>query len=446
MLKLFEGKNSARIVLLLTACWLLARNVMTPLSYDDYSYAFMWRTDERFVDSLPDRLIDLTHRITSLSDIIESQYEHYHTWGGRTVAHFFVQLFVLLGKDAFNVANTFIFALLIVLINRLATGKGLSAFRVLYIFFGLWIAIPNWILSTQWLTGSCNYLWTATIQLAFLNFLSRPPDHFRRMLIPLGLMAGWTNEASGAVLILLSAYFIYRSREKNVWQAAGLASMMIGYALLMTAPGNLNRLQLTNPDFRLTLEVLLYHFQNGWVDVVSGEAILFLPIIFLLIKHRSIEPNVIAFSTAALLVPTAMIFSPVFASYSCLASTVFLMIASTAAVERIAIPRSKMISALGVVMLSIGVLSMALSIRADYGLYRQMRAQLATIERHRNDDCVVLPPMVYSEGLIKLLGDRVMNIYNGKRNTSGVGVDQNDFYTRAFASFHGLKAVRLSEP
>ena len=444
MLRNVDGKNSARIVLFLIVAWFFVRNALTPLSYDDYSYAFMWRTDETIVDSMADRLIDLQHRITSLSDIVESQYEHYHSWGGRTVAHCFVQFFVLIGKGAFNVANALTFGLLIVLINRLATGKELSAFRVLWIFFGLWIAIPNWVLSTQWLTGSCNYLWTATLQLLFLYcFISLKEP---KLLLPLGLIAGWTNEASGAVLILLSAYFIYRSREKNLWQAAGLLSMMIGYALLMLAPGNLNRLQLTNPDFRFTLEVLLYHFQNGWLDVMSGEAYLFLPIIFLLIRHRTVEPNVIAFSTAAILVPTAMMFSPVFASYSCLASTVFLLIASTAAVEQISIGRSKIIQAMGLTMIAMGVLSMALSIRADYGLYRQMRAQLETIERHRNDDCVVLPPMIYSEELIKLLGDRVLNIYNGKRNTAGVGVDRNDFYTRAFASYHGLNAIRLSEP
>ena len=72
-----------------------------------------------------------------------------------------------------------------------------------------------------------------------------------------------------------------------------------------------------------------------------------------------------------------------------------------------------------------------------------MRTQLATVERHRTDECVFLPSMRYSEGLIKLLGDRVMNIYNGKRHTAGVGEDSNDFYTRAFAKYYGLNAVRL---
>ena len=524
--------------------WFFVRNVLTPMAYDDYSYAFMWREEMIDDECMADRLVDLDRRVSSLSDVLESQWAHYHTWGGRTVAHFCVQLFVLMGKSAFDAVNALMFGLLIVLIARLASDAPLSSRRVLWIVFGLWLAIPDWILSTQWLTGACNYLWTAVIQLLFLCLMKqlsvrgdgekigRPPSKpaarpspcsvsqtlnevtvesggewatsedgapacprggspsplnrnsmaergdgeeegrplvrgaarpslsstsaeifaplkfFERgkmlLMIPLGLMAGWSNEASGAVAILLSAYFTARSdfSRRNL---IGLFSTMIGYALLMTAPGNFNRLALTHPGFQLTPSLVLEHFNDAWRNVVGGESFLFVPIVWLLLTRRSLDPNIIAFTVAALLVPTAMLFSPQFASYTCLASTVFLLIASTAALDRIELGHSMLIRSIATILISIGVLSMAMSLRADYLLYRQSDAQFDLIERHRRDDCIELPSMLYDETSIELLGGRVMNAYNGRHHTAGLADDPNDYYTRAFAKYHGLNAVRLSD-
>ena len=348
---------------------------------------------------------------------------------------------MLPGKGVFDAANALMFGLLIVLIARLASGAPLSSRRVLWIFFGLWLAIPDWILSTQWLTGACNYLWTAVIQLTFLKCLKSSAP---AILIPLGFAAGWSNEASGAVVILLSAYFTARSKfsRRNL---IGLSSAMIGYGLLMSAPGNFNRLALTHPGFQLTPSLVLEHFNDAWRNVVGGESFLFAPIVWLLITRRSLAPDVIAFSIAALLVPTAMLFSPQFASYTCLASTVFLLIASTAAFDRIEFGHSTLIGSIATLLIAIGVLSMAMSLRADYILYRQLDAQFDLIDRHRNDDCIELPSMVYDETSIELLSGRVMNAYNGRHHTAGLADDPNDYYTRAFAKYHGLNAVRLSD-
>ena len=429
------------LTLMAVVGWFFVRNVLTPMAYDDYSYAFMWRGNMIDDDCMADRLVDLDRRVSSLSDVIESQWAHYHTWGGRTVAHFCVQLFVLMGKGAFDAVNALMFGLLIVLIARLASGAPLSSRRVLWIFFGLWLAIPDWILSTQWLTGACNYLWTAVIQLTFLKCLKSSAP---AILIPLGFAAGWSNEASGAVVILLSAYFTARSKfsRRNL---IGLSSAMIGYGLLMSAPGNFNRLALTHPGFQLTPSLVLEHFNDAWRNVVGGESFLFAPIVWLLITRRSLAPDVIAFSIAALLVPTAMLFSPQFASYTCLASTVFLLIASTAAFDRIEFGHSTLIGSIATLLIAIGVLSMAMSLRADYILYRQLDAQFDLIDRHRNDDCIELPSMVYDETSIELLSGRVMNAYNGRHHTAGLADDPNDYYTRAFAKYHGLNAVRLSD-
>lgn len=49
-------------------------NALAPLYCDDYLYAFHYGTGAP---------------IASLGDVFSSQYVHYFTWGGRTVAHIF---------------------------------------------------------------------------------------------------------------------------------------------------------------------------------------------------------------------------------------------------------------------------------------------------------------------------------------------------------------------
>ena len=211
----------------------------------------------------------------------------------------------------------------------------------------------------------------------------------------------------------------------------------------MLAPGNINRMHLMLPDFHFSLSLLLEHFRGAWLDVIIGESFLCLPIIFLLATRRTLDTKIIAFSLAALLVPTIMIFSPLFTSYTCLSSTVFLLIASTAAIDQIDLKRSMPVRALAIILSLIGALSMLLSVWADYGLYRQLNAQLELIEQHRNDACIELPAMTYDETAIELLGGRVLEPYNYRHHTEGIADDPNEFYTRAFAKYHGLNAVRL---
>ena len=98
----------------------MLRNFLLPLFADDYSYAFIW--DGKNKGNLI-RGIGKRERVKSIKDILISQYSHYLTWSGRFVAHFFVQLFILIGKKFFNVINTLIFISVIFLIYWLGTGK-----------------------------------------------------------------------------------------------------------------------------------------------------------------------------------------------------------------------------------------------------------------------------------------------------------------------------------
>ena len=93
------------LVLALIGCVMLLLNAHTPLMMDDYDYSFSWSTGER---------------VSGLVDVIASQAVHYRLWGGRSVVHTLAQLFLLLGKPVFNVANAAMYILLLLEVLALA--------------------------------------------------------------------------------------------------------------------------------------------------------------------------------------------------------------------------------------------------------------------------------------------------------------------------------------
>ena len=67
---------------------------------DDYLYAFIWEGNPMFIP-----LSENAVRVSSLSDLVKSQWLLYMTWGGRVVGQTLTQFFIWLGKDVFNFFN-----------------------------------------------------------------------------------------------------------------------------------------------------------------------------------------------------------------------------------------------------------------------------------------------------------------------------------------------------
>ena len=64
---------------------------------DDVLYKFVWPHDNE----------SYNRPIASILDIIESQYIHYQVVNGRSIIHFFIQLFDgIIGKEACNVISS----------------------------------------------------------------------------------------------------------------------------------------------------------------------------------------------------------------------------------------------------------------------------------------------------------------------------------------------------
>ena len=202
--------------------------IFTPLFSDDWNYCFVFGTDRW---------------IQSLGDIFVSQYNHYFLNNGRFIPHFFVQLFDgILGKGLFNIVNTIVFMVFIILLLRV---KDKTEWRLLPIVLALLLLLmPGFNNAFLWMSGACNYLWAAVLLLLFYRLLTRNEidSRYYPLLVLFGIVCGWTNEALivGFVAGCLCYYLINR-KELTFHRAALLAGLIIGALFLTLAPGSIHR-------------------------------------------------------------------------------------------------------------------------------------------------------------------------------------------------------------
>lgn len=234
---------SCFFILLTTFVMLYLLNKNTHFTSDDFRYHFMY---ESFLPT------ENVARITNLKDIFYSMYNHYFMWGGRITAHALVQFILIFNKNIFNIVNSLFFVGLIILIYmHCNVNKKVNVTLLIGIILSLFFFIPQFGLTVLWVSGAGNYLWCAFIILLFLlpyrvhaeNSKNEKDSIFKLIyMIPLGIVAGWTNENTGGAMILLIMLFMLFYKLNNIkipkWAVAGFISSSIGFIFLILAPGN----------------------------------------------------------------------------------------------------------------------------------------------------------------------------------------------------------------
>lgn len=192
--------------------------------------------------------------IRNLSDIIRAQIWHYFNWGGRSMAHGLLQLILLAGERWADILNTGMTLLLGWLACEVSGRRGFSYwFAALGMILGL---NANWKMSMFWEAGAANYLYMTGFLLAFLFcYLKYEEKNLPGIVIwilPLGLIAGWSNENMGpAVWIMSLLVILLRHREHKkvpVWMYLGNISCLAGSILMIVAPGNFVRSEETGEE------------------------------------------------------------------------------------------------------------------------------------------------------------------------------------------------------
>ena len=232
--KLNSSRLSMIAVLIGIFLIMLFCNFNTDLVADDYMYCFS------FADN---------SRIDSLADIFPSMAAHRHSMNGRVVAHFMVQLFLMLPKAVFNIFNAAFFTALVWLIYYIARRDRKNNALLLMCCFGLiWVLQPEFGQVYLWLDGSVNYLWCAVACLAWLipwlrHFLGelRFSLPTQALYIVFSVVVGAFSENASVALIFMAMLFIFleavwQKRKIEKWMLISLLAAFVGFMYMMLAP------------------------------------------------------------------------------------------------------------------------------------------------------------------------------------------------------------------
>lgn len=461
--------NSSRSLILFVtfAGFFFVRTTLLPLSHDDYAYAFIWDGEhggnlEAMQVGSPE--VETRQRVESLNDIVRSMESHYFTWGGRIFAHGLAQFFIWLGKPVFDVANTVMFVFLILTIINLAnTWLKISRKALVWIFLSFFLLAACSLTSMLWLTGACNYMWMAFFQLFFLTpyvkaLRSREAGNSALnvvLMILLGLLAGWSNEAGALATVCLTLFLIAMCKARNVfrpWMIAGLAALIVGCAFMLLAPGNFARLEFAHPHFVYTEELFYDHLTEGFDRVVGADLIALIPMFIYFLRRgfgslSTADVLMLAFATAGLLVPAAMLFSPEFNLRVSVPSLAFVLVSSTSAIlemERQSLKFNlqlppKFLRGVSTVLTSILVAYFLTFIYVDISVFNAARRQVRYIHRNAELDPIQLPIMPVRHRFEKIQGDRSAVPYMKFL----AGVNENPYFclNMLVAQYYGVKHV-----
>ena len=286
MKKLLRFSRSRLLLLLFCLgffAMMLLCNHWTDLIADDYRYCFSYADDTR---------------IESVAQIFPSMAAHRQSMNGRVVPHFLVQLFLMLPKGVFDLVNSLFFVLLVWLLHTLAVGRGLpNPVLLTLLLFSFWAFQPDFGQVFLWLTGSVNYLWCGVFSLLWLLPLVRrfrdetEPGMAARILFvvfsfPVGAYSeNGTVALVAAWLAFAAADFFFCRRCPALWLWLGLASMLGGFAYMMSAPA-----ETVNKSAEMTLPVLLANFvETGRMYLRFWPLLVSFAVFYALALYRKVD-------------------------------------------------------------------------------------------------------------------------------------------------------------
>lgn len=236
-----NGSNERYLLFMLVAglaiLWLNFQDV--PTLSDDMVYRFQWNMDGE-TDIRP---------ITSIGDLLHSQWIHYLTVNGRLLVHTVGQFFLaFVPPVVLQLVNSVLFVVLLhlcaVYIHRPAERLTI----VVAVCFLLFMVFQGFRTAMFWSIGSFNYLWVLVATLAFLLWLRQRSQQERIssmdwLLSPLAIAVGWSHE--GLSLPLTAAFMVYlwHHRRELLHYAVTpyMLFYMVGTALCLLSPGIWNR-------------------------------------------------------------------------------------------------------------------------------------------------------------------------------------------------------------
>lgn len=237
--KIYTEKKSVLFVILAVFLIMTLLSFLTPMVADDYNYCYS------FADG---------RRISSVGAIIESMIAHRNAVNGRIVAHSLVQLFLMLPKAVFNVANGLAAAVFVFLIS-LFSDAGSDKKNILVMLFSvlsLWYFVPQFGEVFLWLDGAFNYGWAMLFSLLFvlpfyLEFTGnrlKIQGWVKIVYAVLAFAAGAYSESISLAMLFTALCLFAGVRVQGAktprFLTAALAAAFLGYIFMMLSPSELS--------------------------------------------------------------------------------------------------------------------------------------------------------------------------------------------------------------
>lgn len=191
--------------------------------------------------------------MTSLSQIIPSMKEHYYLLNGRLLTHAFVQASVMLPPVIFDVFNSLLFCVLLVLTSYHVKGsfREITWEQILFGFAFLWVLSPTFNQPFLWIAGAMNYLlsavllMTAAIPYRFFFKEYKKESTVKNILLCavcliLGFIAGYTSETVSAIFIVIQVLYliayIIKKYKVRLWMIFSIIGNFAGLGVMLSSP------------------------------------------------------------------------------------------------------------------------------------------------------------------------------------------------------------------
>ena len=250
------------LVIMAVMSWFCA---MTPWISDDYAFskneAGLWAT----------------------------QVKEYLEWSGKFVGHYMARVLLSGPEWVHPVLTPIMFMLLVAGGALLALGaqwrERLCAWHLVVVAGLVWIALPAFGTVFFWRTGTGDYgyslVWATLFLVPYRMWADRADFRLPggALFVFAGILAGWSNENVGMLAILTAlgvSVFRWRASGRvHLWAIAGIAGAILGWSMMMAAPGNAIRLAAVGGVEKIPLASMkaLLRFVQFW----STEQIEMLP-------------------------------------------------------------------------------------------------------------------------------------------------------------------------
>lgn len=313
----FTQKGAARIclwcaVIIVTFLFVLVINCLTPLLADDYYY-------------IQNRVMGETEVVRNYSDFIRSLVNARDLQSGRTLTLILYHVFALVGKTIFNIIDAVSYMIFVFLMYFLVKGEGKHSISIFAaINLSIWLFTPELGQDIFWISGAINYLLPMLpitgVFLIYKKHMEKPSNSLKIpkaiIIFLLAVLAGWSLENSGITVPIVTGLYIllyrYRKIKIPIWAISGFAGAVLGYAALLTAPGNFRRYENEVETVSLSLPFKAAIISYYWIMFVGVLTAVFIIGVILCVKKGEKDAlyQGLIFAFAALVSAYCMVAAP----------------------------------------------------------------------------------------------------------------------------------------